>query len=72
LTPDGAAVYDHLGTIGFCNRSRKGSFIFRSEFQSLGVVEVITATLTRSSKGVPSITVFRPTASSNIQNSSIP
>jgi len=57
---------------GFCNRSREGSFIFRSEFPSPGVVVVITATLTRSSKGVPSITVFRSTASSNIQNSSIP
>ena len=61
-----------LSAVGFCNRSREGSFIFRSEFPSLGVVGVITAKLTRSSKGVPSITVFRSTASSNIQNFSIP
>jgi len=46
LKPAGVAVYDDLGAVGFCNRSREGSFIFRSEFQSLGG-EVITATLMR-------------------------
>jgi len=59
LKRDDAAVYDDLGAVGFCNRSREGSFIFRSEVQSLGVVGLITATLTSSSKAFHRLRSFR-------------
>src|SRR5260370_17568078 len=47
-------------------------FVLRSEFQSPGGVGMITVTLTRSSKGVPSITVFRPRQLRQIFKTSYP